>query len=530
MAARDTESGSGPGPEFSTSNITGRGPAPGLEDPSASRGDVDWRSSDTYRIREGSAEAKAKTQEIYRNLPPDIRAQLSAQAHRLTPATFAQRISFGSWVAARHLQYISHKYAVKWTQGGMRLIVSVPPRHGKALKHGTLVKVPGGYKPIEDLHPGDLVTGPSGNHTILATYPQGPTQLYRLTLSDGSTVECCRDHIWHVYHDSNPNPTNCTLEQIIAGAMQHTVYQIADCTKDLHTITSIEPTSTDEATCISIDADDGLFFVTHANIVTHNSELLSVYTPCWILDRDAGRRIIQCSYGAELSNEFSQRVRDIILEDKEEGYNQINATIRSDAKRADKFRTTEGVGGLVSAGVGGPITGRGANDLSIDDYMKNAKDSLSETLREDHWNWFTSTAMTRLEPNANVVILATRWNVDDIIGRVKEEAHRNWECIDLKAIAEDDDPLGRKPGEALWPERYDIDTLENIRLDLGTFWWRALYQQDPMASMSGLFDDAWLRAPMTLPPFSEMQLVRAWDLGASEGEGDYTVGVLLGVP
>ncbi len=275
------------------------------------------------------------------------------------------------------------------------------------------------------------------------------------------------------------------------------------------------------------------------------SELFSVYMPVWLLDRDPGRRIMQCAYAAELATEFSHRVRDIIAEDHIEGYNQIHAKLRKDSKRADRFRTTVGVGGVVAAGVGGAITGRGANDLLVDDYMKNAKESQSEVIRRDHWEWFKSTAMTRLEPNGNVAIIATRWNVDDLIGRLMLEEPDAWQFITLKAIAEEDDILGREPGEPLWPERYSIEDLHSIRDSLGTFWWQALYQQDPLESMSNLFQDSWVPIIERTPPLDTLRLVRYWDFASTAGDntdldssgviksggsggGDFTVGAKLG--
>lgn len=496
----------------------------------------------TEQILGGSEYTPSEGITGFHTLPSAARAALGKQAYRLTPATLASKMSGGLWHPAPHLQYISTRVAARWKHGKKRLIVSMPVRHGKALKHGTLVKVPSGYTPIERLQVGDLVTTPNGDVPVLGAYPQGEVQLYKMTLSGGCEVECCEDHVWHV-RELNTSNRNFTTKELMAEPLKaaHNRFHIPCLPSDgqdgcdelkpelMRAITGLEASTKGQATCISIDSKDGLFFVTKDNIVTHNSELLSVYTPCWVLDRDPGSRVIQCSYGAELANEFSQRVRDLILEQEAEDYGELRVRIRPDNKKVDRFKTTKGVGGLVSSGVGGAITGRGANLLSIDDYMKNAKESMSETIREDHWNWFLSTAYTRMEPNGNIIIIATRWNIDDLIGRLLEEQGDQWEHIKLKALAEDDDPLGRQPGEALWPERFSREDLELIKANLGTYWWQSLYQQDPLPSMSGLFQDSWLRYPeQTLPnDRRRIRFVRHWDLASIQGGGDYTVGALL---
>jgi len=168
--------------------------------------------------------------------------------------------------------------------------------------------------------------------------------------------------------------------------------------------------------------------------------------------------------------------------------------------------------------------------MLIDDYIKNAEDSMSETLRKKTWEWFKSTAYTRLEPNASLIILATRWNLNDLIGMCTTElAHENWEVINLPALAEVNDPLGREIGEALWPERYDRETLLRIKQTLGTYWWEAMYQQNPKASMAGMDLGDMIKIISTdeVPNDADLKTIRPWDLAATEGGGDYTAGPLM---
>lgn len=181
---------------------------------------------------------------------------------------------------------------------------------------------------------------------------------------------------------------------------------------------------------------------------------------------------------------------------------------------------------MVTAGVGGPITGRGADLLIVDDPVKNFEEAHSETLRERNWQWWTSTAYTRLEPNASAIIIQTRWHEADLTGRVlRETPHENWQEIRFPAIAEETDSLGRNPGEALWPERYNEKRLAVIKQTLGSYQWSALYQQRPTPPEGEMFKRHWF--PIGAPASIRARRVRAWDKAATAGAGDYSAGVLM---
>ncbi len=253
------------------------------------------------------------------------------------------------------------------------------------------------------------------------------------------------------------------------------------------------------------------------------SELLSVWTPVWFLDRWPDKYVLLTSYGADLAIGFGRRVRDTILDNKD----VLNVSLNPNAMRVNSFLTT-GRGGMFSVGTGGPITGRGGDLFLIDDYVKNAKDANSETIRKDTLDWFASTAYTRLEPNASIVILATRWNIKDLIGALKANPGSNkWLIIELSAIAEKDDLLGRSVGEALWPERYDKAALEGIKDTLGTYFWQSLYQQHPIPGGTNVANESWFPITDIIPHRSRLRKVRFWDLAATAGGGDYTSGTLM---
>ena len=155
------------------------------------------------------------------------------------------------------------------------------------------------------------------------------------------------------------------------------------------------------------------------------------------------------------------------------------------SKAANRMETTAG-GMMVFVGVGGPVTGRGADLLLLDDPFKNREEAESAAHRDMVWSWFTSTAYTRLMPNGRIVIVLTRWHEDDIVGRIgnpdfvpPEEAEK-WYRLDLPAIInEGSEASGEEAERSLWPTRYPIDVLKSTRAFIGPRDWSALYQQKP---------------------------------------------------
>lgn len=252
------------------------------------------------------------------------------------------------------------------------------------------------------------------------------------------------------------------------------------------------------------------------------SELIDVYTPAWVLENFPWMSVILASYGAELSEGFGRRTRDLIIDNED----LLTARIRRDASRVGDFKTEQG-GAMFSVGLGGAITGRGAHVLLIDDYIKEIKEALSQTYRDYIWNWFTTTAYTRLEPGGTCIIIATRWHSDDLIGRILKAFPGQWTNIVLPAIAEQNDLLGRKPGEPLFAERYPIKVLMERLEVLGSGFFQALFQQRPLDEAKKLSDGAWLKI-VDIIPATKLRLRRVWDLAATEGGGDYTVGTLCG--
>lgn len=252
------------------------------------------------------------------------------------------------------------------------------------------------------------------------------------------------------------------------------------------------------------------------------SELCSVHFPPWFLGRNPDKRIIACSYTAALAYRFSRRARNI-LASPQWPWPEIQPA--GDAAAVSAWDIAGKRGGYVAAGVGGSITGMGADILLIDDPVRNAQDADSIVVRDRTWDWYLSTAVTRLEPNGSVVLIGTRWHEDDLIGRALAEAPGEWTLLNLAAIAEDEnDALGRSPGEALWPEQWPVDALEERRVAVGERAWSALYQQRPAPAGGSVFHrDWWQRYELSEMPVMDTVLV-VCDSAFKDGvASDYSV-------
>lgn len=238
------------------------------------------------------------------------------------------------------------------------------------------------------------------------------------------------------------------------------------------------------------------------------SRRASRWGPLWYLRKFPDHRVALASYGAELANEHGRWARDTIeLYGGYEGTLDIGLRLRPTSKAANRWDLVGHDGGMVTTGIGGVLTGRGMHLGICDDPFKDAADASSPTIRRRAWDWWQSTFLTRLEPGGAVILILTRWHDDDIAGRLLadvDEASR-WRVINLPALAEtDDDPLGRRRGEALWPERYDEEALAEIRRRVGGRVWNALYQQRPAPPEGAVWKRSWIGycAPDQVPPSS----------------------------
>jgi predicted phage terminase large subunit-like protein len=182
----------------------------------------------------------------------------------------------------------------------------------------------------------------------------------------------------------------------------------------------------------------------------------------------------------------------------------------------------------MTRGVGSPPTGVGFKRIVIDDPIRRREDAESEVYREKVWDWYTDDLYTRLEPGGAIVLVMTLWHEDDVGARAVASEPGRWTVLKLPALAEEDDQLGRAIGEALWPDRYNVESLTRIHdvmmANEGEYSWNALFQQRPSAREGTFFKVAQFKI-VDAAPVATLKC-RAWDLAASAGEGDFTVGVL----
>ncbi len=218
----------------------------------------------------------------------------------------------------------------------------------------------------------------------------------------------------------------------------------------------------------------------------------SVLFPAHYLGRFPDRSIISASYGSQLATDFGRKVRNLIQDQMHRAIFP-GCILSSDSTAMMRFNTTAG-GTYFALGAKGPITGRGGDFVVLDDLHKNREVAYSPNERRAVQEWYEGTLYNRLEPDAAIVVIGTRWHTDDIIGwLLKQHATEGWELITLPAIAEQDDILGRQPGEALWPRRFAVETLEKIRVASGSSVWSALYQCRPVAAEGSIFKPGWFQ-------------------------------------
>ena len=203
------------------------------------------------------------------------------------------------------------------------------------------------------------------------------------------------------------------------------------------------------------------------------SEFCAFRVPVWFLDNFPDKRLILCSYDSRFAGEWGRKVRDEFRAN-----DMTRTSLRMDTTNVSAWQTPEG-GGMVCAGVCGPVTGRGGDVLIIDDPIKDWREAYSVLGRERRREWFQGTFYTRCEPGATIIMDMTRWHADDLAGWLIDTHSDKWTVLSFPAMAKPDDLIGRKPGEALCPDRYDVDALRSIRSAVGDMAWQSEFQQEP---------------------------------------------------
>jgi len=242
--------------------------------------------------------------------------------------------------------------------------------------------------------------------------------------------------------------------------------------------------ATSRAITAMVEADSCDLLVIDQPVRHGKTELCSRWTPAWFLSKYPQRRVLLASYEADFAATHGRRVREIVAEHGQRFGLEIDPASRA----ANRWELTNNQGGMGTAGAGGAITGKGGHLLIVDDPVKNVEEAQSQVMRDHLWEWWQNVWLTRREPGAKCLLIMSRWHEDDLIARLlRTETGMRIQRLRMPAIAEDDDPLGRRPGDALCPARYDADALDRIRVDVGPSAWSALYQQRPIPVGGGMF-------------------------------------------
>ena len=255
------------------------------------------------------------------------------------------------------------------------------------------------------------------------------------------------------------------------------------------------------------------------------STLSSVHFPPYLLGRNPSFEVIAATYGQTLSDEFGRKVRDLINAPL---YRDLFPETQVDRRTnsANNVRTTKR-GMYFATSVGGALTGLGAHALIIDDPIKSRAEAESALERKRAWDWYVSDARTRLLPGGGIIVTATRWHPDDLIGRIIAQSGEKFTLYEFPAIAVEDEPH-RMKGAPLHPERYPLKELAAIRATLPPRDWESLYQCRPFLDGGDFFKSDMFRWYDTPPP--GLVWYAGADYAVSESNrADYTAIVLLGV-
>ena len=257
------------------------------------------------------------------------------------------------------------------------------------------------------------------------------------------------------------------------------------------------------------------------------SEFASFLLPAWFLGKFPGKKIIQTSNTAELAVGFGRKVRNLV--DSEQYAKTFpNVSLRSDSKAAGRWATNAG-GEYFAIGVGGTVTGKGADLLIIDDPHSEQEAALAATSPEIFdkvYEWYTSGPRQRLQPGGAIIVVMTRWSKKDLTGKILQSMidkdGEHWEVISFPAILPSNNPL--------WPEFWSLAELEALRLELPAGKWNAQYQQEPTSEEGAIIKREWWRLwEPEKPPRCEF-VIQSWDTAFTKSErADYSACTTWGV-
>jgi predicted phage terminase large subunit-like protein len=257
------------------------------------------------------------------------------------------------------------------------------------------------------------------------------------------------------------------------------------------------------------------------------SEFASYLLPAWFLGKFPHKKVIQTSHTAELAVGFGRKVRNLV---DSEVFNEIfpNLVLQADSKAAGRWNTSKG-GDYFAIGVGGAVTGKGADVLIIDDphsEQEAAMAAVNQEVYDKVYEWYTSGPRQRLQPGGAIVVVMTRWAARDLTGQVLKNAalrgENDWEVIEFPAILPSGNPV--------WPQFWSIEELEALREELPNSKWQAQYQQNPIGNESAIVKrDWWKWWESDTPPHCEY-ILQTWDTAFEKTQrADYSAGTTWGI-
>ena len=258
------------------------------------------------------------------------------------------------------------------------------------------------------------------------------------------------------------------------------------------------------------------------------SEFASYLLPAWFLGKYPQKKIIQCSHTAELAVGFGRKVRNLVDTDT---YHNIfpDLSLASDSKAAGRWNTSKG-GDYFAIGIGGAVTGKGADVLIIDDPHSEQEAAIAEVnpdIYDKTYEWYTSGPRQRLQPGGSIVIVMTRWSKRDLTGQILKDAAANdslgeWEVIEFPAILPSDKPL--------WPEFWELSELEKVKRDVPNSKWMAQYQQNPISESAAIIKrEWWMEWESDKPPQCDF-ILQSWDTAFEKTQrADYSACTTWGV-
>lgn len=256
------------------------------------------------------------------------------------------------------------------------------------------------------------------------------------------------------------------------------------------------------------------------------SMTISESFPSYFIGKNPERRVIEASYGDDLAIKFGRMNKQKI---DVYGEQLFGITINKKNASNKNFGIEGHRGGMISSGIFGTVTGEGADLLIIDDPIKNRQEANSETYRNRVWDEWQNTLYTRLHPGGAVIIVLTRWHEDDLAGRLLRSEPDVWEVVSLPAEAEENDILGREPGEPLWSSHgFDSDWMTATKRAVGGQAWASLYQQRPSPAEGSIFNRKWWKYYKVLPSRFD-ELIQSWDCAFKDNnDSDFVVGQIWG--